>query len=172
MEFYDLIRKRESVRSYDPDREVDRGILEKILEAGRLAPSAANNQPWRFLMISSPEMLNKVRKCYQREWFHDAPHVLVVAGNKNDAWVREQDGYNAVETDLTIALDYMILAATNEGLGTCWIAAFDPQCLHSALGLNADEVVYTITPIGYPRSDYKTGREKQRKSFDDVAEII
>jgi nitroreductase len=72
MEFNDVIHKRESVRNYDPSRPVDKDTLNRILEAGRLAPSAANYQPWEFWLISSPEMLEKVRPCYARQWLHDA----------------------------------------------------------------------------------------------------
>ena len=126
MDFYKLIRTRESIRDYDTSRPVEEDKLGRILEAGRLAPSAANHQPWNFLVVSSPEMLSKVRACYQRDWFADAPNVLIVKGNKTDAWVRKYDGYNSLETDLTIAMDHIILAAEFENVGTCWIEAYDP----------------------------------------------
>ena len=103
--------------------------------------------------MSSRENLLKLKKCYPRPWFQDAPHVLVVVGKVGDAWTR-QDGYNSIETDLTIAMDHMILAAENEGVGSCWIAAYDPIVLRSALGL-ARTRVYAITPLGYPRAGYK-----------------
>ncbi len=170
MEFYDVIEKRESVRNYDPAKSVPRDVLERILNAGRLAPSAINNQPWRFLVISSPEMLKKVRPCYHSSWFKEAPHILVVVGDYNDAWVR-RDGYNSLETDLAIAMDHLILAATNEGVATCWIAAFDPACLREALGLKRSEQVFAITPLGYPKVGYKS-KEKKRKSLEEVAEFL
>ena len=68
-----------------------RGRCWRILEAGRLAPSAANRQPWRFLVIESPAMLAKVRPCYTRPWFHDAPHILAVTGDRAKAWTRAAD---------------------------------------------------------------------------------
>ena len=128
MEYTDLIFNRESVRNYDPNRPVPKEILEKILDAGRIAPSACNYQPWKFLVISSPAMLEKVKACYNREWFKDAPHVLVVLGLKDQAWNRSYDGYNSIETDIAIAMTHIILAAENEGVGTCWIALI-PQYL-------------------------------------------
>ncbi len=70
MDFTKVINGRESIRSYDPTKPVDKAVLEKILDAGRVAPSAANRQPWRFLLISSREMLGQVRKCYPKPWFH------------------------------------------------------------------------------------------------------
>lgn len=167
MDFREVICGRESVRSYDPTRPVDKLVLERILEAGRVAPSAANKQPWRFLLISSRETLTRLKRCYQRPWFQDAPHVLVVVGRVSDAWTR-QDGYNSIETDVTIAMDHMILAAENEGVGTCWVAAYDPGVLRSALGLGPDERVYSITPLGYPRPGYSRKIRKERKTLSEV----
>ena len=115
MNFFQLISNRESIRSYDPEKPVSHEVLLQILEAGRLAPSAANLQPWQFVVVSSPEMLAKVRATYSRVWFADAPHVLIVVGNNEKAWKRA-DGYNSIETDLTIAMDHMILAAESFGV--------------------------------------------------------
>lgn len=173
MDFYDVIHKRESIRSYDPNRPLSKEVYTRILDAGRVAPSAANKQPWQFLLVSSPEMLAKVRPCYDwGKWFLDAPHILVVVGNKPQAWVRPWDKYNSLETDLTIAMDHIILAAENEGVGTCWIAAFKPDILYSALGLKEDETVYAITPLGYPQEGFKKKMNKQRKPFNEVVKIL
>jgi nitroreductase len=172
MEFTDLVRNRSSVRSYDPARPVERAVLERILEAGRLAPTAANRQPGRFLLISSPEMLAKVRAAYSKPWFNDAPHVLIVTGKAADAWSREPDGYNSLETDLTIVMDHMILAAANEGVASCWIGAFHLDVLRPALGLAADEKVFAITPLGYPRTGEPGTREKKRKPLSEVVRFL
>ncbi len=172
MDFHELIRRRESVRSYDPARPVEQEVLNRILEAGRLAPSAANKQPWRFLLVSSPEMLRKVKACYGRPWFKDAPHVLAVTGDRGQAWVRGADGWNSIETDLAIAMDHLILAAEAEGVGTCWIAAFDPVVLRSALDLREGEAVFAITPLGYPREGRPRGAAKNRRPFDEVVRFL
>ena len=172
MEFYELIRYRKSIRNYDPDKTVAEDVLHRILEAGRLAPSAANRQPWKFLLISSAEMLDKVRMCYKGEWFRQAPHILVVTGNRDDAWTRKYDGYNSIETDLTIAMDHLILAAANEGVGSCWIAAFDPLLLQEALGLKENDEVFAITPLGYPEDSYQSGHAKNRKAISEIVEYL
>lgn len=172
MDFYDLIRNRESIRDYDPDRPLSGETLDRILEAGRLAPSAANRQPWRFLVVSSAEMLRRVRPCYTRSWFQDAPHILVVVGDVNESWVRQADGYNSLETDLTIAMDHMILAAESEGVATCWIAAFDPAILREALSLKESERVYSITPLGYPRKGFEKKGDKKRKDLDEIVQVL
>ena len=171
MEFAKVITGRESIRSYDPTKPVDKSVLERILDAGRIAPSAANRQPWRFLLISSREMLTQVRRCYQKPWFQDAPHVLVVAGRTGEAWAR-QDGWNSIETDLTIAMDHMVLAAENEGVATCWISNFEMAVLRSALGLSSEDRVYAITPLGYPRPGFSKKGQRQRKSLADVVKYL
>lgn len=171
MEFYDAVRKRHSLRKYDSGRKVPEEVLKRILEAGRMAPSAVNKQPWRFLVVSSEEMLKKVRSCYNASWFQDVPHVLIVAGDYDSAWVRG-DGYNSLETDLAIALDHMILAAASEGVGTCWIAAFNPLALRKVLGLKDSEQVFAITPLGYPKSGFKDEKRKSRKPLDAVVEWL
>ena len=176
MEFNELIRSRESVRSYDPSKPVPEETLGKILEAGRLALSAANRQPWKFLLVSSPAMLEKVRACYGREWFRDAPHILVVVGLKDQAWVRSYDGYNSLETDAAIAMTHIVLAAENEGVGACWIANYDPvklmEALKEILGAGDDKVIFGITPLGYPRPDFLKTGTKKRKEFGEVVEFL
>jgi nitroreductase len=172
MDFTELIKSRESIRSYDPSKPVPEEVLRRILEAGRLALSAANRQPWKFLVISSPVMLEKVRGCYGREWFHDAPHVVAVVGLKDQAWVRSHDGYNAVETDAAIAMTHIILAAENEDVGACWIANYDPAKLREALDLSGNEEIFGITPLGYPRPDFRKSGIKKRKTLDEVVRIL
>jgi nitroreductase len=172
MEFRELILARESIRDYDPYRPVEHSKLERILESGRLAPSAANRQPWTFIVVSTQDMLEKVRACYHKQWFKDAPHILIVTGDMNKSWLRSHDGYNSLETDLAIAMDHMILAAENEGVGTCWIAAFDPSVLQKVLKLKTHEKVYAITPLGYPHSGFVKKADKVRKELKDIVKYI
>jgi len=172
MEFYQLIETRETVRNYDPDKKVPEEILSRILNSGRLAPSAANRQPWTFYLVTSQNVLDQVKACYQREWFQDAPHVLIVVGDKTKSWVRPYDGYNSIETDLAIAMDHMVLAAENEGVSTCWIIAFDYPKLREVLKLADNEVIYCITPLGYPKEDYQKRGKKIRKPLKEVVKWI
>lgn len=169
MDFYTLIKSRESVRHYNPDRKVEKEKLLRILDAGRLAPSAANFQPWKFIVVSEEPLLAEIKSCYGRNWLNNAPHMLIVIGDKTKAWTRAYDGYNSIETDLTIAMDHIILAAEHEGIGTCWIEAYDPSKLKEALKLKKDEVVFSITPLGYAVDGYQK-REKKRKALDEIVE--
>jgi nitroreductase len=172
MEFTELIHTRESIRNYDPTRPVPKEILKRILNAGRLAPSACNLQPWKFLIISSPAMLEKIRACYKRDWFKEAPQVLVILGLKNQAWNRSYDGYNSIETDIAIAMTHIILAAENEGVGSCWVEAYDPALLKDAINPGENQLIFGITPLGYPKPGYKKISEKNRKPLEAIIEFL
>ena len=172
MEFYNLIKTRESIRDYDSGKPVEKEVLTRILEAGRLAPSASNRQPWTFVVVSSKEKLLAVRECYQSEWFQQAPHILVIIGDKSKSWVRSYDGYNSIETDLAIAMDHIILAAENEGVSTCWIIAYDYEKLAKAMDLKANEIIYCITPLGYPHDGFQKKGRKIRKPFGEVVWFV
>jgi nitroreductase len=117
-------------------------------------------------------VLDKVKACYNREWFKEVPHILVIVGLKDKAWNRSYDGYNSIETDVAIAMTHIILAAENEGVGTCWIEAYDPAMLKKALDLDENQVVFGITPLGYPKTDYKKALLKKRKPLSDIIEFI
>ncbi|NTU52841.1 MAG: nitroreductase [Chlorobiaceae bacterium] len=167
MNFHDLVASRKSVRGYDSSHPVPGEVLDRILDAGRLAPSAKNLQPWKFLLVSSPEKLEEIRPCYNREWFGQAQHLLIVTGDHEAAWVRPSDGWNSLETDLAIAMDHLVLAAHAEGVSTCWISAFNPAMLRESLRLKPSEAVFAITPLGYGSPDAET-RPKTRKPLDEV----
>lgn len=117
-------------------------------------------------------MLKKVKLCYKANWFQTAPYILIVTGQREEAWIRSSDGYNTLETDLTITMDHMILAAEYEGVGACWIAAFIPNMLRNALSLQKNETVYAISPLGYPLPGFIKKNQKKRKSFEEVVKFI
>jgi len=172
MDYYNLIRNRESVRDYDPKRKIDESVLYRILNAGRLAPSASNRQPWTFLLVSSKEKLEKVRACYQKSWFQQAPHILIIIGDITKSWIRSYDGYNSIETDLAIAMDHIILAAENENVGACWIEDYDFKILSDAISLKENEAIFSITPLGFQNKDYQKHGHKMRKPLEEIIKII
>ena len=112
-------------------------------------------------------MLEKIYPCYKRDWIQTAPCILIVSGDRNNAWVRRQDNYNSIETDLTIVMDHLILAAAWEGLGTCWIAAFESEILRQALQLEPNVEVFAFTPLGYAATDALPA-PKKRKSLEEI----
>ncbi len=134
MDFQQLVASRRSVRAYRPD-PVPETLLRQVLEAARLAPSACNRQPFRVVVIRTRGREADLLRVYPKEWFVQAPLVLAVCAVPGEAWVRSRyDGWSAAETDATIATDHMLLAAAELGLGTCWIAAFDPAAARERPG--------------------------------------
>ncbi|HOW96345.1 MAG TPA: nitroreductase family protein [Kiritimatiellia bacterium] len=164
MTFLELAAKRSSIRGYKPD-PVPEDWLAKVLEAGRLAPSAANKQPWHFIVVREEPARLKLQQAYPRDWFGKAPAILVVCVEPGKAWVR-QDGKNYVSVDGAIAMDHMTLCAADLGLGTCWIGAFDPKKARDILGLPEGIEPLAMTPLGFPDAP---PRPKSRK---ETAEIL
>jgi nitroreductase len=164
MSFLELARKRYSVRAYKPDL-VEEEKLERVLEAARLAPTACNLQPFKIVVLKTKGREEELRKIYGRDWFVQAPIVLAVCSLPGEAWVRKWDRWNAAETDASIAMSHIVLAAADEGLGTCWIAAFNPQAAREVLGLPEGIVPVAFTPLGYA-SDSPPA--KRRKSLADL----
>lgn len=148
MGFRDLITKRYSVRAYD-SRPVEEEKLQEILDAARLAPTAANRQPFQFIVIRTAGRETELSRIYKKEWFWKAPIVIGACAVLSQAWSR-MDGKNYGDVDVTIAMDHLILAATEVGLGTCWIAAFDPTAAREVLGLPEGVEPVAFTPLGYP----------------------
>jgi nitroreductase len=163
MEFSELIRTRYSVRAYKPD-PVEDEKLHQILEAARLAPTAANRQPFRILVIHTEGRQEELRRIYRRGWFVAAPIILCACGVPDENWVR-MDGKNYNDVDVTIAMDHLILAAADLGLGTCWVAAFDPGAAREVLNLPEGIEPVAFTPLGYPAD---APGEKKRKSLDEL----
>ena len=172
MGFYDVIEKRKSIREYIPGKPIPDDVLNRILEAGRCAPSASNRQPWKFLAIRDDNLRQRVCGCYRGEWLKSAPVILVVIGYRDQAWIRQKDSHCSLEVDLTIAMDHMILAAAAENIGSCWIMAFDYDFLADVLELNENQFVSCITPLGYAEESALDAPKSSRKKFEEVAEII
>ena len=149
MEFRELVGARYSARAYDP-APVDEAALARILEAVRLAPTAANRQAFRVVVLATEGREAELRRIYDRGWFVQAPLVLAVCAVPAEGWVRASDGWSAAGVDATIAMTHLVLAAADEGLGTCWVAAFDPTAAREVLDLPEDIVPWAFTPLGYP----------------------
>jgi nitroreductase len=164
MNFQALIRARYSVRAYKPD-PVEDEKLARVLEAARLAPTAANRQPFRVIVIPTKGREDELRRIYVRDWFVQAPLVLCVCAVPAESWVRKHDGWNAAEVDATIAMAHIVLAAAEEGLGACWIAAFDPAAAREVLSLPPDVIPSAFTPLGYAAD---AGTPKKRRLLADL----
>jgi nitroreductase len=149
MEYSELIAKRYSVRAYRSD-PVEDEKLQAVLEAARLAPTAANRQPIQLVVMHTAGREDEIGKINRQPWFVQAPLVIGVCAISSQAWVRESDRFNARLIDAAIVADHLILAAANLGLGTCWIAAFNVEAARSVLQLPDEAEPVIFTPLGYP----------------------
>ncbi len=166
MGFLELIEKRYSVRAYKPD-PVEDEKLQQVLEAARLAPTAANRQPFRLIVIHTAGREAELKRIYRQDWFTQAPLVLCACGIPAQAWVRREDGKNYTDVDVAIVMDHLTLAAADLELGTCWIAAFDPDAAREVLGLPDDVEPVAFTPLGYAAD---RPRPKKRKPLDALVQ--
>jgi len=163
MSFLDLAKKRISVRGYDP-RPVPEEKLAAVLEAGRMAPSAKNSQPYHFVVVKSAEVKRALGEAYPKDWFISAPVIIAVCVEPSQSWQRV-DGKRYADVDGAIAMDHMTLCATDLGLGTCWIGAFDPALVKKALNLPDGVEPLAMTPLGIPAD---SGRPKTRKPLSEI----
>ena len=163
MDFYDVIRRRRSIRGYQ-SKPLPTDVLDRLFEAIRLAPSACNLQPFRFLFLSAPEPRQAVCECYTQPWLAQAPVIVVALGNVNQAWKR-LNGTSAHTLDVAIAMEHLVLAAAAEGLGTCWVCAFDQEKLQRKLGLGPEWEAVALTPLGYPAAE---PRPLKRKPLEEI----
>lgn len=163
MDFRDLIKHRYSVRRYRPDT-VDEQLLHQVLEAGRLAPTAANRQAFRLIVIRTAGNEEALKRIYPNDWFVNAPLVLCACGIPDGNWVRG-DGKNYNDVDVAIVMDHIILQAADLGLGTCWIGAFDAAAARNLLQLPPGVEPIAFTPLGYAADD---PRPKQRKELEEL----
>lgn len=162
MDILKTIETRRSVRKYKPIPVPD-GDLKKILEAGRLAPSAGNKQPWGFVVVRDAEGKKKLAEAARNQmWTADAGAFLAVFGDA----VNSPGGYSKwVERDPMIAVESMILVAWSLGYGTCWIGAFEEEKVKPLLGIPEDKKVICLLPIGVPA---ETPDPKPRRAFGEV----
>jgi nitroreductase len=158
MEFSELIQKRYSARAYK-SKPVEQDKLNKVLEAAILAPTAANRQPFRLLVVRTEGRQAELKRIYGRDWFVQAPLVVCACAVKDESWIR-RDGKNYAEVDATIAFTHLVLAARDLGLGTCWIAAFDPAGARDVLKLPPELEPVAFSPLGYPADEAKPKRRR------------
>jgi nitroreductase len=163
VEYSELIRKRYSVRAYKADL-VEEEKLHQVLEVARLAPTAANRQPFQIVVVHTEGRQEELLRIYPRAWFAQAPLVLCVCAVPQQGWVR-MDGKRYTDVDAAIVMDHLILAATDLGLGTCWIAAFNPAAARQVLELPEGVEPIVFTPLGYPADQ---ARPKERKPITDL----
>ena len=165
--FYALYWRRRSIREFS-GRPVEPEKIDRLLEALMRAQSAANRQPWHFVVLSGQEERAALDDVFTKEGFRKAPLLIVACADQSQAWTRRADKVNYAWVDATIAVTEMIGAATAEGLGSCWVAAIEPDLVREKLGIPGQIDIVAIIAIGYPEKELVV-EDKARKP---LAEII
>ena len=163
MDFHELAKSRRSIRKYRA-QPVEAEKLLRVLEAARAAPSAGNRQPWHFVVIRDQATRKLLKQTYDRDWFYGAPVIICACGGPSISPART-DARDFRDIDVAIAMDHLVLAAAAEGLGTCWIGAFDPEPLRRIIGIPDGIEPIVLTPLGYP-DESPLGRE--RRKIDEI----
>ncbi|MBI9018395.1 MAG: nitroreductase family protein [Phycisphaerae bacterium] len=152
MNIHEIIRNRRSVRKYaqcpiEPEKK------QLLMDALRLAPTACNFQPFKFIVIEDSESIKTMAQlCKSQSWIAQAPMIIIGCAIDKNAYKKMGNEDNSSDIDVTIALDHLTLAAVDLGLGTCWIGAFDKQAVRKFLNIPEDVNVTAIIPVGYPET--------------------
>ena len=165
MELMEAIRKRRSVRKYKPD-PVPEDAIRHVLEAARLAPSWANSQCWHFIVVTDQNAKERVAQAGNR-WIAEAPVIVVACADPAKPGTKGDQPYYLL--DIGIAMEHLMLAATEKGLGTCWIGWFREDIVRKALGVPDNIRVVASTPLGYPA---EAPPSRNRKSLDEIVSYI
>jgi nitroreductase len=164
MDVFKAIQTRRSIRQYEKDKPVEPDKLKKVLEAGRLAPSASNRQDWKFVVVQDPKTLEKlVEACNGQSFVAEATAFIAACGTNPDPVM--SCGQPKHTVDLSIATAYMILEAAELGLGTCWLGSFNEEKVRRLLNIPDSVRVVAVTPLGYPSFQPQA---KSRKPLEEV----
>ncbi len=150
MDFLELAKKRYSCRSFE-DKAVEQEKIDKILEAGRIAPTACNFQPQRILVLTDEAELSKLSECTKFGW--GAPVIMIICYDKNVSWKNKYDGHDEGRVDASIITTHMMLEIEDLGLGTTWIGAFNPSKVREVYNIPDNYEIISILPVGYPSKD-------------------
>lgn len=166
MEFEDIIRKRTSVRKFS-DIKLEQEKLDKILEAGRLAPTAKNNQPIKIYVVNSKEGIEKIDNASRCRY--GAQTVLIVCGNKDEAYHKGE--YTTAEMDSCIIGTHMMLEATNLGVDNIWVESFDESILREEFQIPNEYTPFLLMPLGYKSEDCPINPlHDKRKALEEIVE--
>ena len=166
MEFEDIIRKRTSVRKFS-ERRLEQEKLDKILEAGRLAPTAKNSQPIKIYVVKSEDGITKIDKASRCRY--GASTVLIICGNKEEAY--HKGDYTTYEMDSCIVATHMMLEATNIGVDNIWVELFDENVLREEFNIPTEFTPVCLLPLGYKTEDCPVNPlHDKRKKIEDLVE--
>ena len=167
-DFLDLARKRFSARSYF-NKDIEQSTLDNILEAARIAPTAANKQPFVIYIIKSGKIREKINETYPRDWMKTAPILLVICTDHKNAWKHPVTGKDTGIIDASIVIDHITLAAADAGLSTCWICNFNVELCSKILEIGSDTEPVALLTLGYSDQLPDINRHAtSRKNLNDI----
>ncbi|KYK22247.1 nitroreductase [Thermoplasmatales archaeon SG8-52-4] len=174
MEFKTVIKSRESIRDYS-SKKVEDEKINYIFDCARLAPSWTNKQCWQFILVKDEKIIRDLSKTsIINRWLKNAPIIIVACGDPKESGFRNDISYFIV--DVSIALEHIVLAATDKGLGTCWIGGFSEKKVKKILNIPENIRIVALTPLGYPAEKKQiigkiakvVTQSKKRKSIDEI----
>ena len=166
MDFLNLAKKRYSCRSF-LKKKVEKEKIQKILEAGRVAPTAVNFQPQRILVLDDEEKLSRLNECTKYGW--GTPIVMVICYDKTISWKRQYDNKDEGIVDASIVATHMMLEIQDLGLGTTWIGSFDPEKVREIYKIPENLEIISLMPVGYPAEDAKpSSSHEKRNSMEEM----
>jgi nitroreductase len=165
MSILEVIKERKSVRRYKADPISD-DVLHRVLEAARFSPSGKNLQPWKFILVQDESLKQRLAVASIRQTFiAEAPVVVVACGFPDRCYSRMGNYMKSWPVDVAIAFEHLVLQAQEEGLGTCWIGAFEEKDVKSILDVPEGVRVLALTPLGYPDENPVP---RGRKSLEEI----
>ena len=167
MNFIDLATERYSVRKFD-DRPVGRNVIEKIINAGYVAPTACNFQPQRVLVIDNDITLSKLKECTKCHF--DAPCAILICYDKNECWKRPYDAEQSGVVDASIVTTHMMLQAWELGIGSTWVMHFNPYKMREVFSIPDNIEAVALLVMGYPASDAQAN--ERHNIYRPIDEIV
>lgn len=167
MEFAEVVAKRRSVRHFNTRREVTDADVRALLEAAVTAPTAGNIQPWRFVVVRSPEARERLAAAMGQKWATAAPVTVVVCVDPRPCAARygERGERLYAIQDTSAAVQTILLGAVDRGLASCWIGAFDDEAVRESLGVPKPITPVAVLPIGYSA---EAARRPTRRPLEEV----
>ena len=163
MDVFEAVTQRKSIRKYK-DKEIEKEKLIKVLESARIAPSASNRQEWKFIVVKDEDTRSRlVSAAHYQKFVGQAPVTIVACSTESERIM--PCGQHAYTVDLSIAVSFMMLEATELGLGTCWLGAFDEGKVKKIIGIPDEIRVPVMFTLGYAD---ETPAARPRKDIDDI----
>lgn len=170
-DFLELAHERYSVRKFS-DKPVEQEKIDRILEAGKVAPTAVNFQPFKLFVFKSDDALSKINDAHSFPFVKEAPVIIVVGSDKETAWVRHFDGMNYADVDASIVATHIMLAIHDEGLGSTWCGHFDQAKVKSIFPETEKYNLIAMFPVGYIADDAAPAKTHTvYKSDDELVKV-